>query len=112
MPTKAEVIAWLTYCIANGRTPLPEICICAAVKATTGEIIRGHRHSDCFTALRARLLLPERELDSQGFITSHNRYVDRAEGMKLQKAAGIPSKYASSQEAWEAATVLFSEDLY
>ena len=46
--------------------------------------------------------------NDEGFITSRNRYVTRAEGLKLQLEAGIksvdPEGYKVSQ--------LYSEDLY
>ena len=45
--------------------------------------------------------------EAQGFITSKNRYVTRAEGLKLQKAAGIPS---ADPEGY--GSELYSEDLY
>lgn len=85
-----------------------EICICAAVKATTGRIIRGHRHGDCFKAILARDLKPSGAQDAQGFITSKNRYVTREVGRKLQDAAGIPSV---AEHGYEGKT-LYSEDLY
>lgn len=85
-----------------------EICICAAVKTTSGRIIRGHRHGDCIKAIIARGLKPSGSIDAQGFITSKNRYVTREVGRKLQDAAGIPS---ASPEGYMPGT-LFSEDLY
>lgn len=87
---------------------MKEICICAAVKTTTGLIIRGHRHSDALSAMRDRGLTPDESHEAQGFITSYNRYVTREEGRKLQEAAGIPS---ADPEGYQGNT-LFSEDLY
>lgn len=87
-----------------------EIIICAAVKTKNRMIIRCHRHSD---GLRKIKEMPYEEYietpDSQGFITSKNRYVGRAEALKIQKEAGIETadrhgKYSKSG--------LFSEDLY
>ena len=88
-----------------------EICICSAIKTTTGFIIRGQRHSDCFrtaTGIKA-LTLFEIDKAEQGFITSKNRFVDRKEGLKLQRQAGIePFDNNGSYRSDE----LFSEDLY
>lgn len=93
---------------------MKEICICAAVKATTGEIIRCHRHSDGIRALTARGLELLKKPIGQGFITSNNRYVGRAEGMLLQKAAGIVSIRSTleKQTSMFSDRILYSEDLY
>lgn len=85
-----------------------EICICAAVKATNGYIVRGHRHADCMQSIRRMGFKVSGAKDAQGFITSRNRYVNRETGRKLQDAAGIPS--ASKEGYWP--KTLFSEDLY
>lgn len=85
-----------------------EICICAAVIAKTGEIIRGHRHADCIHTMKRMGLEPKRSGEAQGFITSENRYVNREKGRKLQDAAGIKS---ASPEGYYGST-LYSEDLY
>lgn len=85
-----------------------EIAICAAVRTTTGKVFRGHRHSDCFMAIKGRFLIPGDKEEDQGFITSRNRYVDRIEGKKLQDAAGIPSLDPNGYHG----NRLFSEDLY
>lgn len=85
-----------------------EIVICAAVKATNGKAYRGHRHGDCMHAIITRGLKISDARDSQGFITSKNRYVTREVGRKLQEAAGIPS---ADPEGYRG-TTLFSEDLY
>lgn len=93
----------------------PEIVICAAVKSTTGFIVRAQRHGDCiFLMAEGRVyengqkLTPGRKQEDQGFITSTGRFVTREEGRKLQDAAGIPS---ASPEGYMPGT-LFSEDLY
>lgn len=85
-----------------------EICICAAVIATDGSIIRGHRHGDCFQTMRRMGLKPKRDLNAQGFVTSNNRFITREEGRKLQEVAGIKS---ADPEGYRGNT-LFSEDLY
>lgn len=81
-----------------------EICICAAWKTTDGTIIRGHRHCSCLWQMQDMGLKPDEGLDAEGFITSYNRFVDRVEGLRLQKAAG--------QKFHKEARILFSEDLY
>lgn len=87
-----------------------EICICAAVKSTDGEIIRCHRHAYGLHVIIAdHMKLPARGRDAQGFITSRNRFVDRVEGRALQIAAGVESAYPGG---WVSSTELFSEDLY
>jgi len=87
----------------------PETCICAAVVASDGQVIRCHRHADGLRALEARKLELSRCENSQGFITSRNRYVNRQIGFELQKAADIPSKYPTGYCGTER---LMSEDLY
>lgn len=86
-----------------------EICICAAIKDTTGYIWRGHRHADCISsAISAKRKIPiGKESEWQGFITSKNRFVNRYEGYRLQVDAGIKS--ADNGYRGER---LFSEDLY
>lgn len=86
----------------------PEICICAAIRLTDGRIIRGHRHDDCIKTAIAHGVVTYVTQDSQGFMTSRNRFVGRAEGAELQNAAGIKSAHHGG----EITGVLFSEDLY
>lgn len=86
-----------------------EICICAAVKATDGTIIRGHRHRDCIEGIVRRGKSVSKDFTAQGFITSRNRFVTREEGFILQQWAGIKS---ANTEGYNAAGWLYSEDLY
>ena len=83
-----------------------EIVICAAILCENGEIVRCHRHGDGMWAARERKWKLSIE-NQQGFMTSKNRYVDREEGLALQKAAGIPS---ADKDGYR--YMLFSEDLY
>ena len=93
----------------------PEICICAAIRTIGGKIIRGHRHHDCIHTLSQ---IPidnvsdyrdyERDENSQGFITSKNRFVSREEGYQLQIKAGIESVAEGGYRHER----LYSEDLY
>ncbi len=99
-----------------------EVVVCAAIRLPDGRVIRGHRHGDCIRT--AKELVDHRHSigleptnyeglrgsmagDSQGFISSRNRYVTRAEGMQLQLAAGIESVAEGGYRG-----TLFSEDLY
>lgn len=91
----------------------PEIVICSAIRV--GERVwRGHRHGHCLTAMNDELSWThtrkqiQEMVKEQGFITSNNRFVDRAEAYQLQVAAGIAS---ASQDNYRYAE-LFSEDLY
>lgn len=85
-----------------------EICICAAVQAEEGIVIRGHRHHDAMRAARLAFCTVKQGEDAQGFITSRGRYVTRREGRQLQEAADIGS-YSSGGYRGD---LLFSEDLY
>jgi hypothetical protein len=85
-----------------------EIVICAAVKTTTGIVVRGHRHGDCMQTIIRMGLKISKSVNSQGFVTSKNRYVTREEGRKLQDLAGIKSVDPEGYRG----TTLFSEDLY
>lgn len=92
----------------DGVDSIKEIVICAAVIADNGKIFRGHRHSDCLNTMRGCKLKYTFNAENQGFITSKNRYVNRKEAQKLQKAAGIPSADRDGYQGNE----LYSEDLY
>lgn len=84
-----------------------EICICAAVKATDGTIVRGHRHGDCIHTI-IHMGKEAKGSACQGFMTSRNRFVDREEGARLQNEAGIQSVWTKGPIK----KILFSEDLY
>lgn len=97
-----------------------ENCICAAIKLPTGEIIRGFRHNNCLDVVRKDIAIEPNMLQKEamrvalchatsGFITNKERFVTRAEGLALQKAAGIPS--ARNDGVYKSSD-LFSEDLY
>lgn len=73
----------------------PEHILCAALMYK-GIIVAGHRHSDCYAVIGKLYViftndfngvipnLPDRE--GQGFLTSHNRYVNRVEAWEIAKA--------------------------
>lgn len=87
-----------------------ERVICAAVKATDGTVVIGHRHSYAIQTLHGIPGLEYRYGDgtTQGFITSTGRYVDRIEGFRIQQAAGVKSVDPGGYRGDE----LYSEDLY
>lgn len=101
----------------------PEVCIVAAIRLKDGRVFRGHRHHDCLHTAHIAVCWAFGEdaraenhacfwrpslVETQGFITSRNRFVDREEGLRLQHAAGIPSAARDGYRERE----LFSEDLY
>lgn len=83
-----------------------EVCICSAIMSPEGVITRGHRHYDCIRTAGKKGLKVSSLAAYQGFMTSRNRFVDRVEGLRLQKAAGIPSFQGAYRDQ------LYSEDLY
>lgn len=87
-----------------------ETVICAAVKADDGTIYACRRHGHGLLAIQFDGKKPLRNGsdEQQGFLTTRGRYVSRAEGRKLQDAAGIPS----ADKGGYRAQTLFSEDLY
>ena len=89
---------------------LSEEVICAAIQFKCGKLILGHRHGDCIMNAVKRNPPLEPKGAIQGFITSKNRFVDRKEGMTIQKATGKPSCYGKNGEY--VGDILFSEDLY
>ncbi len=90
-----------------------EYILCAAV-LYKGIVISGYRHADCALVLKELLTdhigfvdTPERK--DQGFLTSHNRFVDRREAFKIAKANNqIWHKMHDDADDIE----LTSEDLY
>lgn len=90
------------------HSSIKETCVCAAVMDEEGNVIRGHRHGDCFTAIHQRGRKPMKAPNAQGFVTSRGRFVTREEGRVLQEVAGIPS---ADPDGYRGDT-LYSEDLY
>jgi hypothetical protein len=97
----------------SGELPC-ELCICAAIRMPDGEIIRGHRHNHCYDVVRQRANAKENRENicqaKQGFFTTRNRFVDRQEGMRIQRTSGLPSSQWGDGEY--RGDYLFSEDLY
>jgi len=82
-----------------------EVCLCAAIITFDGsQIIRGHRHCDCFSRLYEMKL----KAGEQGFLTNKGHFVTRLEGRRLQNEAKIQS---ISPDGYQGNT-LYSEDLY
>ena len=82
----------------------------------TGIVICGHRHHNCLHNLwilkgEANVLKKLLQRDSQGFLTSENRYVTRKEAFLIAKAAG-QLLYPKVFDPEEKDCILISEDLY
>ena len=69
----------------NSRAAPHEIIICAAVRASNGKVVRGHRHADAIRALQAMHGYEgeQPDGDDQGFVTSTNRFVSREEAYRI-----------------------------
>jgi len=105
----------------------PEFILCAAINYN-GCIICGYRHGDCYEVLKTLIgdidtdKLPSR--DSQGFLTSINRYVGREEAWVIAKnnkqiVYGLKVSEQDNEEIgkWLGMTekpksILISENLY
>lgn len=64
-----------------------EFILCASLNFK-GNIICGHRHSDCYAILKDVVKVKDEDMpqrENQGFLTSLNRYVDRKEAWKIAK---------------------------
>ena len=68
-----------------------EFVICSAVKLDDGRIFYGHRHHTAIGAALDAQATTHVRVDQCGFVTSRGRFVDRVEGLKIQKEAGIES---------------------
>ena len=92
----------------------PEIILCAAVRYNE-QIICGHRHSDCYNTLK-NFGVPTSDYpnrDHQGFLTSTNRYVSRAEGWEIAVAnKQIRHGYTATKAMFGEESILISENLY
>lgn len=111
-----NLLKWLGDLAESDRTPQPERILCAALyiddeykyqhqpkNVERGLVICARRHHNAIV-LAAAMFPERRDIDrDQGFITSLDRYVQRAEAARIAFAAG----------QIEAPTdILFSEDLY
>lgn len=88
-----------------------ERILCAAV-LFNGLIISGYRHYNCYEVIEKLGNVPQNlwpGSDSHGFLTSHNRFVNRREGYLIAKENNqllLPPKEDDSED------ILTSEDLY
>jgi hypothetical protein len=98
-------------------TPLERI-VCSAIRWKAKPHheytnVCGFRHNDCYNVMQG--LMPHIKFDdlpgreSQGFLTSHNRFVDRSEGYKIARDAKqlLLGDYQQTEPF-----MLTSEDLY
>lgn len=62
-----------------------EKVVCAAVRASNGKVVRGNRHHDAIRTLQDMSGYESEQPsgDNQGFMTSTNRFVNRAEAYRL-----------------------------
>lgn len=115
---------------------MKEFILCAAIHCNddqkhtdqpkgiiTGFVVTGRRHSDCYQVIKSILytvdkshLVEEIQLfaprGNQGFITSTNRYVNRAEAFKIAKVNNqIYHNIYDNDKDYEN-HILISEDLY
>tara|TARA_R110000868_G_C10586644_1_gene739182 strand:- start:123 stop:404 length:282 start_codon:yes stop_codon:yes gene_type:complete len=90
-----------------------EFILCAALNFN-GNIICGHRHSDCYATLKDVVKVKDEDMpqrENQGFLTSLNRYVDRKEGYQIAKANNqIQFGLEASDNGDD--SILISENLY
>jgi len=90
--------------------------------ATNGFVICGRRHHNCYSSFQnlavalgisdstiAKNLITRTDRDNQGFVTSTNRYVNRAEAFKIAK---LNNQIYHSLHENETEGILISEDLY
>ena len=81
----------------------------------TGIVVCGHRHGNCIDimktlgTLRSVVKGPDSVGEyEQGFLTSHNRFVDRLEAMQI----AIDQNQVKEENLYNPLIGLFSEDLY
>ena len=69
----------------NSHAASPEIVICAAVRASDGKIVRGHRHKDAIRALQGMEGYEGEQphAEDQGFVTYADRFATRREAYRL-----------------------------
>ena len=62
-----------------------EFVVSAAVRASNGKVVTGHRHIDAIRELQEMLGYENEQPhgENQGFVTSTNRFVNRAEAYRL-----------------------------
>lgn len=90
-------------CVTDGTR---ETLICSAVLMPDGYVVRGHRHNDCFRTIDGmpRYFGVRITAKMQGFMTSENRFVNRADALVIFQANGGELKLGGN--------TLTSEELY
>jgi hypothetical protein len=83
-----------------------ELPACAAVRTAHGFIFAGKRHGECLLGLAVSGY--DKRYSTQGFMTTHGRFVDRVEARLLMDRAGIGSAAPDGFRGDQ----LYSEDLY
>lgn len=97
-----------------------EYILCSAIKRITprphsiyytndiNDIEIGYRHCDIFCRFQKEV---SRQPEDQGFYTSHGRFVDRKEGMKIAHEVNqVDDSIAFDSNG--SYNILFSEDIY
>ena len=77
---------------------------------TTGLVLAGHRHGNCFQLLGILDTVPSTRFDGaieQGFLTSRNRFVNRKQAYTIARA-----QQQIISESAQPRGYLLSEDLY
>lgn len=75
------------------------------ININSGLVFCGHRHNHCLYSMCAITGLKQHDagFEIQGFLTNHNRFVDRKEGARLHLMNGGELHYGN---------ILYSEDIY
>lgn len=89
-------------------TALPRQVVCSAIRNSKGLVICAPRHHHCTTLAHALGVYEASREDGweQGFVDQKNRFLTRAQALKLAKKRG------QVQRRTGGGAILFSEDLY
>lgn len=80
----------------------------AACKTTSGMILLGKCHADCFYQARNIGLQIQKKSSAQGFFTNKGRYVDRKQAAIIAKKA----KQLDPKDKKRKVSALLSEDIW
>jgi hypothetical protein len=100
-----ELIPGLNEVITALDEALLEKIECSAIKYSNA-IFLGKRHCDCFRVAATKNQRYSKMREVQGFLTSRDRFVDRAEARLIAIRAGQLLPRASK------GVILYSEDIY
>lgn len=84
----------------------------AAVKTTTGYVVIGKSHADCFYAGKSMGLEMSSKSEDQGFTTNKGRYVNRKMAANIAKKAKQVHKGGNVGEGKRKISHLLSEDIW